>query len=169
MFGLVCDVLNIRGDKCYMPLPSFLLSCHMPRRKTGTSESSDHVCRALSSVRDQLLSWPLHPGYWMSRGTNRCPLWQLLERRTPLAGGVWRHPLGARVGPLSPALHPGYWMSRVGSVCCTTVAYAIVYASLVVDQGTKGTGRCVHGVWHGIHLWASPGGMGHAPTKACLG
>ena len=166
LFGVVCDLLNlfVTFVTCL-----FFPSCYMPRRKTGTSESSGHVRHALSSVRDQLLSWPLHPGYWMSRGTNRCPLWQLLERRTPLAGGVWRHPLGARVGPLSPALHPGYWMSRVGSVCCTTVAYAIVYASLVVDQGTKGTGRCVHGVWHGIHLWASPGGMGHAPTKACLG
>ena len=60
-------------------------------------------------------------------------------------------------------------MSRARSVCCTTAAYAIVYAYLVVDRGTKGTGRYVYGARHGIHLWASPRGMGHALVGACLG
>ena len=33
------------------------------------------------------------------------------------------------------------------------------------QSGYNGTGRCADGAWHGL----TPRGMGHAPTRACLG
>ena len=133
LFGVVCDLLNlfVTFVTCL-----FFPSCYMPRRKTGTPESSGHVRHALSSVRDQLLSWPLHPGYWMSRGMNRRPLWRFAGVSNTTRGWCLAASLSTRVGLLSPMLHPGYWVSRVGSVGCTTAAISL-YACLVVSQGER--------------------------------
>ena len=41
-------------------------------------------------------------------------------------------------------MHPGYWMSCVVSICCTMVAYATMYMSLVVNWVV-----CIqHVAWH---------------------
>ena len=132
----------------------------MPHHKMGTSKTLDYVCHTLLSVHSQLLSWPLHPGYWMSCSMNCCLLWQL-EQQMPLTSGVWWHPRDVHVvGLLCPALHPGY--------CCTQGVFVVQQWCMPCFFWSTRVQRVLGGVYMAHSMTSTSGGMGHTPTKVCL-
>ena len=166
LFGVVCNLLNL----CVTVVTCLCFSLYyMPHHKTETSKSSGYVCHVLSSMCGQLLSWPLHPGYWMSHSTNHCPLWQLA--RATNATHQWH--LGPSLGHMCWAAKPTIAFKLLDVMHGEHLLYNGASCHHVHIScgwlGYKGYQAICICMYHGIHLWGSHRGMGHASTRMCLG